>query len=200
MQIKRRSLLSMVSASALLPAVALAADDPRMAPRSIGLADAKVVVTEYFSLTCIHCAAFARETLPQVKAQLVATGKIRLVFGDFPLDRLALTAAQVARALPPERYDPFIEALLASQDRWAFARGADTIGELSKIAALAGMSQDTFNATIADTGLRNWIVAQQTADQKQYGIDSTPTFLIGGKTYPGAMEFDEFAKLVAGVG
>jgi protein-disulfide isomerase len=125
---------------------------------------------------------------------------VRFVYHDFPLDQVALTAAMVARALPPAEYEPFIATLFASQDRWAFARGADTIGELAKLSALAGLSQDSFNATIADTGLRNWIVAQQTAFQKQYSIDSTPTFLIGGKTYPGAMEFDEFAKLVAGVG
>jgi protein-disulfide isomerase len=137
--------------------------------------------------------------MPQVTKDMVDTDKVRFVYHDFPLDQVALTAAMVARALPPAQYEPFIAALFASQDRWAFARGADTIGELSKLAALAGMSQDTFNETIKDTGLRNWIIARQTADQKTYGIDSTPTFLIGGKTYPGAMEFDAFSKLVAGV-
>jgi protein-disulfide isomerase len=154
-------------------------------------------VQEFFSLTCTHCAHFANDVMPEVTKNLIDTGKLRFVYHDFPLDQVALTAAMVARALPPVQYEPFIAALFANQDRWAFAPGADTVGELGKFAALAGLSQDTFNATIADTALRNWIVAQQTADQKKYGIDSTPTFLIGGKTYPGAMEYDAFAKLVA---
>jgi protein-disulfide isomerase len=200
MPITRRSLLSMVSASTLFPAVARAADDPRMAPRSIGLADAKVTVTEYFSLTCIHCAAFARETLPQVKSQLIASGKMRLVFGDFPLDRLALTAAQVARALPPDRYDPFIEALLASQDRWAFARNVDNVGEIFKTAALAGMNRATFDAAVADQGLQKAILAEQSEAEAKYQVNSTPTFIIGGKSYPGEMDFATFAKLVDGAG
>jgi len=203
MLISRRFLLAVAAAgsldSGLVPQRAWADEDPRRTERSFGHPDAKVTVTEFFSLTCTHCAHFANAVMPQVTKELVDTGKLRFVYRDFPLDQVALTAAMVARALPAAEYEPFIATLFASQDRWAFARGADTIAELSKLAALAGLSQDTFNATIADTALRAWIVAQQTADQKKYGIDSTPTFLIGGKTHPGALEYDEFSKLVAAV-
>jgi protein-disulfide isomerase len=204
MLLTRRALLSVVSATAMVPTMAWpghawADTDPRETERSFGHPDAKVTVTEFFSLTCTHCAHFANAVMPQVTKELVDTGKVRFVYRDFPLDQVALTAAMVARALPPAQFEPFIAALFASQDRWAFARGADTIGELYKLAALAGMSQDTFNATIQDTALRTWIVTQQAADQKKYGIDSTPTFLIGGKTHPGALEFDEFSKLVNAV-
>ena len=202
MLLARRSLLSVVTVAGLGAALgrsrrAWAETDPRETERSFGRPDAKVTVTEFFSLTCTHCAHFANAVMPQVTKDLVEPGKVRFVYRDFPLDQVALTAAMVARALPPAQFEPFIAALFANQDRWAFARGADTIGELFKLAALAGMSQDTFNATIKDTAFRTWILTQQAADQKQYGIDSTPTFLIGGKTHPGAMEFDEFAKLVA---
>ncbi|MBS0562582.1 MAG: DsbA family protein [Proteobacteria bacterium] len=201
MQLTRRSALSVVSAAGLgallaRPLPARAETDPRETERSFGKPDAKVTVTEFFSLTCTHCAHFANAVMPQVIKEMVEPGKVRFVYRDFPLDQVALTAAMVARALPPERYEPFIAALFANQDRWAFARGADTVGELGKLAGLAGMSQDTFNATIKDTAFRNWILTQQAADQKKYGIDSTPTFLIAGKTHPGAMEFDAFAKLV----
>ena len=108
------------------------ADDPRLTERSIGKPDAQVTVTEWFSLTCTHCAHFAHDTMPQIKSDLIDTGKLRYVFHDFPLDQVALTAAMVARALPPERYEPFIAALFASQDRWAFARGVNTTEELAR--------------------------------------------------------------------
>ena len=42
--------------------------------------------------------------MPQIQSDLVDTGKLRWVFCDFPLDQVALTAAMVARYLPPERY------------------------------------------------------------------------------------------------
>jgi protein-disulfide isomerase len=199
MPISRRTLLSIVAAGSLAPSLAWADEDPRRTERSFGHPDAKVTVTEFFSLTCTHCAHFSNDVMPKVTKELVDTGKVRFVYRDFPLDQVALTAAMVARALPPAQYEPFIAALFASQDRWAFARGADPVLELGKLASLAGMSQDTFNATIADTGLRTWIATQMAAAQKQYGIDSTPTFLIGGKTHPGALEYDDFARLVAAV-
>lgn len=168
------------------------------AERSLGDASAKVTVAEFFSLTCIHCAAFARETMPQVEKDLIQPGKVRFVYHDFPLDQIALTAAMVARYLPPMQYYPFISALFASQDRWAFARGVNNTDEIWKIAALAGMSQDTFNAAIADADLRNWILMQQKHDEEAFKIDSTPSFVIDGKKYAGEMSYDAFRKVLPG--
>jgi protein-disulfide isomerase len=205
MPILRRSLLLAMPALALAPALARADDDPRMAPRFVGKADAPVTVVEWFSLTCPHCARFARDTLPQVHKQFVDPGLLRYGYGDFPLDQVALTAAMVARALPPERYEPFILALLASQDRWAFARGINNTDEIAKMAALAGMSRTTFDATIADTKLRDEILAVQDSAQKTYKVNSTPTFIFNGPTQKdrhasGEMTFDAFAQVVKEVG
>ncbi len=170
--------------------------------RAIGKPDAPVSAIEFFSLTCPHCAAFARETMPQVQTDLIDTGKLRMVFGDYPLDQVALTAAMVARSLPPERYWPFCEALFASQDRWAFARGVNSTDELAKMAALAGLSREAFDAAIANTTLRDWILKQQDAATKTYQVDSTPTFIFNGPAQKnhresGARAYDDFAKLVA---
>ena len=137
--------------------------------------------------------ATAEDTLPGQGDRLV---RVRIVYRDFPLDQVALTAAMVARYLPPNRYYPFISALFANQDRWAFARGINTTDELWKMAALAGLSRSTFEKAIADTDLRSWILAQQQADQDRWKIDSTPSFLVNDKTYSGEMDFDAFRKLV----
>jgi protein-disulfide isomerase len=205
MPLSRRLLLVLGPTLAITPRIvtpAQAADDPRMAERSIGKPDAPVTVIEFFSLTCPHCARFAHDVLPQVRKELIDTGKARLVFGDFPLDQLALTAAMVAHALPPDRYEPFCSALLASQNRWAFARGVNSTEELAKIAALAGMSRQQFDATIADDKLKTEILQAQEAAQKTYQIDSTPTFIFNGpgaknEHASGEKSFDEFARLVA---
>jgi protein-disulfide isomerase len=167
-----------------------------MAERAIGSPDAKSQVIEYFSLTCTHCARFSREVMPRVKSDLVDTGKVRIVYRDFPLDQVALTAAMIARALPPERYEAFITALFASQDRWAFARGVNNTEELWKTAALAGMSRAVFDATIADEGLKRAILAEQKKGEDEYHVDSTPTFIINGKPHPGEMSFDTFSQLI----
>ena len=65
------------------PAPELYADD-----MILGKADAPVTIIEYASLTCPHCAHFAANTFPQIKKDLIDTGKVRWVYRDFPLDRL----------------------------------------------------------------------------------------------------------------
>ena len=209
MMLSRRSTLTLASgiAAASLPArhgllVSTASaqtangEADHESERSIGNQNAKVTVLEFFSLTCTHCASFARETMPELEKNLIQPGKARLVYRDFPLDQVALTAAMVARYLPPAQYSPFVTALLATQERWAFARGVNSTEELWKMAALAGMSRETFDKAISDNALRTWILKQQQADQDQWKIDSTPSFVINGQKYSGEMSYDAFRKLL----
>jgi protein-disulfide isomerase len=199
MSITRRTLLA---ASAAFPLAAQAAPtaDPRETVRAAGDPKAKVTVMEFFSLTCPHCAAFARETFPRIRTELIATGKVYYIFGDYPLDQVALNAAMLARALPAERYEPFVNSLFASQYHWAFNRDANVAEELFKRAALAGMDRATFDATLADQGFRNWMIQQQAANEAKYQIDSTPSFVINGHKSAGEMTFDAFDKLVMAAG
>lgn len=179
----------------------LVAVDPILGVRAIGSATAPVVVQEFFSLTCSHCAAFHRTTMPQVKKDLIETGKLRFVFQDFPLDQIALMAAAVARALPEASYEPFCSALLASQDRWAFARGVNTTEEIFKIAALAGMSRPAFDAAIGNEAMKTAILKAREEFTRVYDIQATPSFVFNGAgaknlKESGARPFDDFARLV----
>jgi len=192
----RRSLLAMVAAGAALTPALARADDTTRTERSIGKADAKVTVIECFSLTCTHCAAFAHDVLPKVKSELIDTGKIRYVFYDFPLNGLDFVAFQVSRYVPIERYLPFVEALLATQDRWAFARGVNPTDELFKMAALAGMSRATFDKAVADDDLKAWIASQQQVAADRWKVNATPTFIVNNQVHSGEMGFDEFRKLI----
>lgn len=199
----RRSTLIAAGGSwlgAVVPALAQPASvaDQRKAERTLGDPSAKITVQEFFSLTCTHCAAFARTTMPSVEKDLIAPGKVRFVYRDFPLDQVALTAAMVARYLPPAQYYPFVSALFANQDRWAFARGINNTDEIWKFAGLAGMNRATFDQAVADTDLRNWILEQQQADQDRWKIDSTPSFVINDQKYAGEMSYDAFRKLLPG--
>ena len=197
MPLTRRLILAM-PALAAAPALAQTVD-PRMAERGTGRPDAPVTVTEFYSLTCSHCAAFHRNTYPEVKRDLIETGALRLVWVDFPLDQIALAAACVARSLPAERYEGFIGALLANQDRWAFTRG-DPREELAKMAALAGMSRGKFDETLVDDGLKRAILTQRQTAEQQYNVLATPSFSFKGRktiNKSGDMGFDRFKTLVA---
>jgi protein-disulfide isomerase len=202
MPFSRRSVLIVLPAGfivgslTLRPGSAFADTDNPRAERSVGKPDAKVVVGEYFSLTCTHCAAFAQTTFPDIRKNLIDAGTVRWVFHDYPLDQIALTASMVARYLPIDRYEPFINALFASQNRWAFGRGNDPTEELWKIAGLAGMSRTTFDKAVADKELRDWILSEQKADSDKWKIDSTPSFVVNGQKYAGEMNYEAFRKLI----
>ncbi|HEX4262191.1 MAG TPA: DsbA family protein [Acetobacteraceae bacterium] len=169
--------------------------------RAIGDPKAPVSVMEFFSLTCTHCAAFARETFPDVRKKLIDTGKLHYIFRDFPLDRVALLGEMVARTLPPDRYEPFLLAMFQTQDRWAFAQGVNSTEEIGKMAALAGLSHAAFEKVIHDDKLRAWVLAEQAAAEKKYNVNSTPTFVFNGPkaknlVRPGEMPYADFEKLV----
>ncbi len=197
MQITRRSTLALVGSAFIAPAAMAAGFTPSpYSKRSIGSPNAPVTAIEYFSLTCTHCAEFATVTMPKVKPKLVDTGILQIVYHDFPLDRVALHAAQVARFLPPEQYYPFIEALFASQNEWAFRPHEDYHKSIFEFAALAGMDKATYDKAWNDKKLADFILQGQQEAETMYHIDATPSFIINGKLHPGAMPYDDFADIV----
>jgi len=199
MRLSRRPFLAALAAASAMPGTLGAQPaDPRLTERAVGRPDAPVTVQEFFSLTCSHCAAFHRETWPRVKRELVETGTIRMVWHDFPLDRVALIGAMVARSLPPERYEGFVGTLLANQDRWAFSR--DAMEDLARMAALAGMNRAQFDAVARDEALARAILEQRATAEREYNVQATPTFVFRGGSAPvvhsGNMPFERFEQRV----
>ncbi len=162
--------------------------------RVLGKVEAPITIIEYASLTCPHCARFHKETLPRIKAAYIDTGKVKFVFRDFPFDGLALRAAALARCAPQERYFAVVEALFQQQESWS--RAKDPLVAIGNIGKLAGMSQASVDACFQDTKLLDKIVQGRMDGEKTHGVDSTPTFIIGGKKVSGAEPFETFDKLL----
>lgn len=170
----------------------------RLADRVVGRAEAPVTVIEYLSLTCPHCAAFARETYPRVKRELIETGRVRFIVREFPLNQVDLVAVMAARCLPPERHEAFVSTMLGSQDRWAFARGINHADEIARVAALAGMSRAEFDACVNDETLRRGLLEARLRAEQEHGVDSTPSFVINGRVVKGAVPYEQFLRAVEG--
>jgi len=182
-----------------LAAPARAADEagPTLAPDDhvLGKADAPVTIFEYASLSCPHCAEFDVEVLPKVKADWIDTGKAKLVFRDYPLDQIAVKAAQLAHCAPPDRFFGFIDELFHSQRNWVLA--TDTKEALSRIGRLGGVGPEKFDACLADKQLEGKILNSRLLAQNQYGVNSTPTFFINGTKVVGSSTYEDFAKTLA---
>jgi protein-disulfide isomerase len=162
---------------------------------AIGQPNAPITVIEYASLTCPHCAHFANDVLPAIKKEFIVTGKVRLIYRDFPLDRLALDASMIARCSGPLRYFSVIESLFAAQESWAGAK--DPIAALTTIAESHGMSAKDVQACLADKSVGDAVLKQRLDGDKAFHIKGTPTIIIGGDEYGGALSIESFRAIVA---
>lgn len=168
--------------------------DPRLQDMAIGRADAPVTIVEYASLTCPHCASFHATVLPMLKSEYVDTGKVRLIFRDFPLDQLALAGAAIARCAGPERYFSFLDVLFSQQRAWATA--SDPRAALTQIARLGGMSSEQVEACFSDQPINDYILNSRLEGNQKFNVTSTPTLIVNGKNLPGVPNVDEFRKLL----
>ncbi len=180
---------AIVAASAQNAVPAVSGDD-----RILGKADAPITIFEYASLTCPHCAAFEADTFPQVEAEWIDTGKAKLVFRDFPLDKLALSAATIIHCVPPERYFAVLQAVFKDQSNWA--QMSDQTQALQRVADLSGLSKQQADACLNDGQNGDFVVGERFTASKQYGVDSTPTFFINGEKAVGERSYPAFGALL----
>lgn len=191
--IRRALLLACVVAAPLL-AMHPAAAAPVLGDIPRGNPDAPVTVIEYASLTCPHCAAFARETMPELQRRYIDTGKVKYVYRDFPLDQTALRASQLARCSGPERFYQYLDVMFAQQRSWANA--ADPIAALKQLVRLGGLGGAEADACLADEDLANSILQSRLQAQQEHKVDSTPSFLVNGQMFTGERSIDGFAALL----
>ncbi len=177
----------------LLPRVGaaeMASVDEMLADRVLGNDDAPVTIIEYSSMTCPHCASFHNETLPKITEEYIDTGKVRLIFRDFPFGLLAKAAAMISRCVDKESYYGFLTVLFRSQAQWS--QSQQPAVELERMARFAGLSKAEFDACLGNQALVKGIEENAAKAQEEHGIESTPTFFINGNRISGAAPFDTF--------
>ena len=172
----------------------MASTQDALSEMSIGSPDAPVTLHEYSSLTCGHCASFHTESLPHIKKNYVDTGKVRVVFHDFPLGNLAFAASMIARCAGPERHFELFDRLYQSQANWA--QSDNPRAALIAIARFSGLSEQDVDACLQNEDLAKGIQANAANGQDLYGINSTPTFILEGQKIEGAMPYDDFKDVL----
>lgn len=176
-----------------LPLVLVESSAAEPAEQALGDPNAPVTIIEYSSLTCPHCAQFHTDVLPELKERYIATGKVRMIYRDFPLDERALNAATLAHCAGPDRYFGFLDVLFQTQSTWA---KADDLSALKQLGRLGGLSEDQMAACLADEELSDGILKTRLDGQNEHDISSTPTFIIEGESYAGSRSVDDFSDLI----
>jgi protein-disulfide isomerase len=162
-------------------------------PLTLGQAAAKVQLDEYGDFQCTSCEAFFRGVEPQLKAAYIDTGKVRLVWHDFPwIGQESLDAADAARCAADQgRFWPYHDLLYRKQG--AENSGAFSVANLKSFGAQLGLDTAAFNACV-DANTHLAAVKADLATAASSGFPGTPTFTLGGQRIIGAQPYAVFAQ------
>ena len=157
-----------------------------------GDTDAPVTIYEFSDYQCPFCGRFYTDTLPELDAKYIKTGKVRLVYKDFPLDNIhseATPAAMAARCAGEQgKYYEFHDKLFENQ------RSLDT-SNYKQWAQDIGLDTSKFNSCV-DARKYLSAVRKDLVEGQQNGIQGTPGFLINGKLISGAQPFSVFEAAI----
>ena len=167
---------------------------------SMGNPNAKVLVAEYASVACPHCAAFNNDVFPAFKAKYIDTGRVHYVLHEMLVGgqaevTMAAAGFLVARCAGKDKYFPVVDEIFRAQK--AIFDSGDLRGGLLRIAESTGMSEPQFTACIGDQAQLKALNARVEKAGKNDGVDSTPTFIINGTKLVGEQTLAELDKAVA---
>jgi len=163
----------------------------------LGADEAPVKIKIFSSLTCPHCADFHINVLPEIKKKYVDSGKVQLVFIDFPLDQAAFNASKLLHCSGREKQIVFLDTLYDNQNLWASGSDINEINNnLKQIVKNLGTNSIKFDKCLNDEIISDKILNGRIDGQKKYSINSTPTIIINDKKLEGSVNFKNIKKRI----
>ena len=180
----------------------------------LGDPNAPVTIIEFSDYQCPFCRKFWTETYPQIKSQYVDSGKVKIVFRDFPLTSIHPAAQPAAEAAECVREKGGDESYFEMHDKIFSEQnildGGDPITgpvrdtaqfgttELKKWAKDIGYDIDS----CLDSGKYKSEVQKDLSDGSRAGVQGTPGFIImksdsgKGTLLAGAYPFSAFQQVI----
>ncbi|MBI4171057.1 MAG: DsbA family protein [Candidatus Aenigmarchaeota archaeon] len=169
-------------------------DDP-----SIGDQNAKVTIIEFSDFECPFCSRFFTQTLPQIDKEYISTGKVRLVYRDFPLNSIhpsAQKAAEAAECADEQgKWKAMHDWLFGSRDQWAGLGESASVAKFKEAAPTLGLNAAQFDSCL-DSGKYKDEVDKDFQDGSNAGVSGTPSFFINGQQVVGAQPYSVFKQII----
>ena len=163
----------------------------------LGSDKAIVKIKVFSSLTCPHCANFHIKIVPEIKKEYVDTGKVQLIFIDFPLDQGAFNASKLLHCLDKKKQIAFLDIIYGTQTKWTNASNLNDINKnLKKIVKNLGISSVQFDKCLIDEDISDKILNGRIDANRKYSINSTPTIVINEKKLEGSVSFKNIKKKI----
>jgi protein-disulfide isomerase len=167
----------------------------------IGQANAPVTIAFWSDYQCPFCKRFETETLPQIIQNYVDTGKVKIVFMDFPfLGNDSISGALYGRAiwkLYPDKYFAWHEAMTAAQDEEG-DKGFGNAASIDKLnATITGIDAAKVTADVkTNTDAYTVAINSDKAEAQKAGINATPAAIIGTQSIIGAYPYANFQAAI----
>jgi protein-disulfide isomerase len=161
---------------------------------AMGSESAPVTIVEYSDFQCPYCAGFASVQMPEVRSQLIATGKVRWRFRDFPLHAHSTTAALAAQCAGEQGKFWEMHDQLFDHHQWA-QEEKDPSGLFRDFGKAAGLDLSRYDACMDSRRYENRIKASQ-QEGIALGVHGTPTFFVNGRRFDGRPTSDAMKALV----
>ena len=160
-----------------------------------------VDIIEFSSFTCSHCRDFHTITLPEIK-QSEIIDDINYYIIDFPLDYFAFYASRIGSCVGDNR-STFTDIVYDQQDTWKkIYKSSEPESQfelentLMNYALQLGHSESKLLQCIKNEDMQNKLLAKQMEAQKQYKVESTPTFLINDEKIMGNQPAVKFIDII----
>lgn len=168
-----------------------------------GAEDAVVTLVEFSDYECPYCIRHFQQTMPEIEANYIKTGKIRYLFRDFPVDQLhpdAIRAHESAHCAAEQNKFWDLHARLFS------AAGTHTAPLLEQRASEAGLELPAYRNCLA-SGRTTAAIRANSAEALELGANGTPAFFVGirdratnqmkvAQTISGAQSFAVFQRIL----
>lgn len=187
----------------------------------MGNPNAPVKLVEYLSLTCSHCAAFAKEAFAPLRDGYVKKGTVSFEVRNYVRDPIDVAAALVSRCGGTEPYFAMTEQVLAGQAALfekaqaipqpefqkmgtlppseQFKALAKAVG-IDQFARQRGVGEGKLNECLGDKAALDKLVAMQKYANDTIKIVGTPTFILNGKTLENIGTWDALEPLLKQAG
>lgn len=143
----------------------------------MGDSNAPITILEWGDYQCTFCYRFHENTLDIINDDFIKTGKVKLVFKDFPLNGPdSLLAAEASYcAEDQEKYWQYHDELYKN---WGGERtGWITRESLDRFAVTVSLDLVEFNTCLDGQKYKNRVITHYEFG-KEIGIDATPSFLV----------------------
>ena len=169
--------------------------DNKILPLIKSNADQTVDLIEFSSFSCSHCAAFHNETFKEIKESDVF-GNINYYLVDYPLNQAAFYASIIANCNADIRTS-YTDSVYENYDIWTKSEtGEEIIELLNNYGLQLGLEDEQLQSCLKDESLQNNLLSLQVSAQSNFGVESTPTFIIDGEKLQGNRPASEFIKVI----